>query len=303
MTLDDAIDAYLMHLQVERNLARNTLQGYGRDLGQFAEHVSSGGSPDAEAVCDADITSWLVALLDDGVKPRSLARKLSALRGLYKYLAQNRVVSANPTSRVDIPRFGRRIPRVLSLDDVEALLASPKAGTPEGQRDRAMLELLYATGLRVSELVVLRQRDVDLRAGWTRVDEGKGGKQRIVPIGEVAREVVEAYVGDGRPRLLRKKGGPGSTPTLFVTRRGGGMTRQAFWKNLKRHARNAGLDPAAISPHRLRHSFATHLLERGADLRIVQALLGHADISTTQIYTHVAQERLKRLHEEHHPRA
>lgn len=290
---------------MERNLARNTLQGYGRDLAQFAEFLSSarGADPGVDEVQDSDITSWLVALLDEGLKPRSLARKLSALRGMYKYLAQNKMAATNPTGRVDIPRFGRRIPRVMTLDDVEALLAAPQGTTPEGQRDRAMLELLYATGLRVSELVKLRQREVDLRGGWVRVDEGKGGKQRIVPIGEVAREVVDAYVGDGRPRLLRKKGGPGSTPLLFVTRRGAGMTRQAFWKNLKRYAESAGLDPDSISPHKLRHSFATHLLERGADLRIVQALLGHADISTTQIYTHVAQERLKRLHAEHHPRA
>ncbi len=300
MTLDDAIDAYLAHLKIERNLARNTLSSYGRDLGQFAEEIS--GDRAVDSVRDTDITSWLVTLLDDGLKPRSLARKLSALRGMYKYLFENRMVGADPTERVDIPKFGRRIPKVMGLDDVETLLGAPDRTTPEGQRDFAMLELLYATGLRVSELVSLRLRDVDLSAGWARVDDGKGGKQRIVPIGELAQEAVERYVGDGRARLLRKKGGPGSTPMLFVTRRGGGMTRQAFWKNLKRYAKKSGLNADAISPHKLRHSFATHLLERGADLRIVQALLGHADISTTQIYTHVARERLKTLHSEHHPR-
>lgn len=301
MTLDDAIDAYLVHLKVERNLAANTVASYARDLAQFAS-AASADAVEVDSVSEADVTAWLVKLLDEGQKPRTLARKMSSLRGLYRYLRENRMTTSDPTSRVDAPRFGRRLPRVLALDDVEKLLDAPRPTTPEGQRDRAMLEVLYATGLRVSELVKLRQRDVDLRAGWARVDSGKGGKQRVVPLGEVARDAVEAYVADGRALLLRKKGGPGSTPMLFVTRRGGAMTRQGFWKNLKRHAQDAGLDPEDISPHKLRHSFATHLLERGADLRIVQALLGHSDISTTQIYTHVAQERLKRIHAEHHPR-
>lgn len=304
MTLDDAIDAYLAHLKIERNLARNTLQSYGRDLGQFAEHIAR-ARPETgvDEVLDSDVTSWLVALLDEKLKPRSLARKLSALRGMYRYLCQNKMAAKNPTTRVDIPRFGRRIPKVLGLDDVEKLLAAPSGASPEQQRDRAMLELLYATGLRVSELIALGQRDVDLRGGWVRVDDGKGGKQRVVPIGEVARDAVETYIGDGRPRLLRKKGGPGATPVLFVTRRGAGMTRQAFWKNLKHHAQAAGLNPDFISPHKLRHSFATHLLERGADLRIVQALLGHSDISTTQIYTHLDFQHLANVYDKAHPRA
>jgi integrase/recombinase XerD len=304
MTLDDAIESYLAHLKIERNLARNTLQAYGRDLGQFAEFLAGGEDADPPplgAVADADVTAWLVDQLEQGLKPRSVSRKLSALRGMYKYLCASKMASKDPTARVDMPKYGRRIPQVLSLDEVEQLLEAPSAERPEGQRDRAMIELLYATGLRVSELVGLHVRDVDLRAGWARVDEGKGGKQRVVPIGDIARDSVDAYLQDGRVRMLRKKGGPGCTPMLFVTRRGGGMTRQAFWKNLKKYAKKADITKN-ISPHKLRHSFATHLLERGADLRIVQALLGHSDISTTQIYTHVAQERLRQLHSEHHPR-
>lgn len=303
MVLDSAIEAYLAHLKIERNLAANTVESYARDLSLFSEHLQGEeGEVDIDAIAAADLTGWLVAELERGLKPRSLARRLSALRGMYKYLLANRYTSADPTANVDIPRYGRRVPRVLSLDDVEELLEAPDRTTPEGQRDHAMIELLYATGLRVSELCDLCVRDVDLRAGWTRVDSGKGGKQRVVPIGDMARDAVEAYLGDGRARLLRKKGGPGSTPTLFVSRRGHGLTRQAFWKNLKRYAQQADID-ADISPHKLRHSFATHLLERGADLRIVQALLGHSDISTTQIYTHIAQARLRLLHAEHHPRA
>lgn len=265
----------------------------------FAEHRDGGA---VEAVEPSDITAWLVSELERGLKPRSLARRLSALRGLYKYLVTNRYVSDDPTANVDLPKYGRRVPKILSLDEVEELIAAPDRTTPEGQRDHAMIELIYATGLRVSELVALNVRDCDLRAGWVRVDSGKGGKQRVVPIGDLARDAVEAYISDGRARLLRKKGGPGCTPTLFVSRRGHGLTRQAFWKNLKRYAKLADIE-TEISPHKLRHSFATHLLERGADLRIVQALLGHSDVSTTQIYTHVAQERLRILHSEHHPRA
>lgn len=303
MTLDHAIETYLAHLKIERNLAKNTLQSYARDLGQFAEFLTGDGeSPGVESVRDSDITAFLVEELGRGLKPRTVTRKLSALRGLYKYLCANRYASQNPTSRVDMPRYGRRIPKVVSLDEVEALLAAPSAESPEGQRDRSMIELLYATGLRVTELISLHLRDVDLRAGWVRVDSGKGGKQRVVPIGDPARDSIDSYVADGRARLLKNKGGPGSTPMLFVTRRGGGMTRQAFWKNLKKYAEEAEVK-GDISPHKLRHSFATHLLERGADLRIVQALLGHSDISTTQIYTHVAQERLRTLHAEHHPRS
>lgn len=309
MDLDEAIDSFTFYLKVERNLSKNTLDAYSRDLRQFSEFCAHRGAADAEeappvaieAVRSYEISAFMGALLEDGCKTRSVARKLSAIRGLFKHLRRMEIIAQNPAAKVDMPQFGRRVPRVLTLDEVEQLLATPNRLTPEGDRDFAMLHTLYATGLRVSELCGLIQREVDLRAGYLRVI-GKGNKQRIVPLGEVAIEALEAYVEHTRPKLLANHGGPGSSPHLFVTRRGGPMTRQGFWKNLKKYALEAGID-TPINPHKLRHSFATHLLERGADLRIVQTLLGHSDINTTQIYTHVAQERLKKLFDEHHPRA
>jgi integrase/recombinase XerD len=223
------------------------------------------------------------------------------VRGMFKHLRVDEVVDKDPSTKVDMPKYGKRVPRVLSFDEVECVLDAPDRSKAEGMRDWAMLHVLYATGLRVTELCELSQREIDLRAGYVRV-VGKGNKQRIVPLGEVAVEAVEAYLEQTRGRLLANCGGPGSTPDLFVTRRGSSMTRQAFWKNIKKYARRADIDKP-ISPHKLRHSFATHLLERGADLRIVQTLLGHANIDTTQIYTHVAQARLKKMYDEHHPRA
>lgn len=302
MKLDDAIDAYLAHLKIERNLAANTLESYGRDLSQFAEHCLElhGASPAVDAIEDTDVSGFMLEQLDAGAKSRTISRKLSSMRGLFKFLRRQDSVSTDPTAHVDMPKYGRRVPKVIGLDEVEALLDAPDRLTQEGLRDWAMLELIYATGLRVSELVGLRQREVDLEGGYVRV-VGKGGKQRIVPLGEFANDALQQYLAHARGKLLAKHGGPGSTPFLFVTRRGGAMTRQAFWKNLKRYALTAGINPE-LSPHKLRHSFATHLLERGADLRILQSLLGHADISTTQIYTHVARERLKQIHTEHHPR-
>jgi integrase/recombinase XerD len=210
-------------------------------------------------------------------------------------------LTSNPTATIDIPRAGRKIPRFLSFDEVDRLLAAPDPLSPEGSRDRAMLEILYAAGLRVSELVNLPMTGIDMTVGFVRVT-GKGDKTRLVPVGEVARDAIASYLAAPRGALLRAVGGPSMSDALFVTRRGGAMTRQAFWKNIKRYALRADIDKD-ISPHVIRHSFATHLLERGANLRVVQTLLGHADISTTQIYTHVTRERLKVVHRSHHPRA
>ncbi len=304
MQIDQAIDAYLTHLKVERNLSENTLTAYGTDLSQFAEFFDDEDSPclpEIEAVDDTDVSTFLIELTDSGISSRTIARKLSTLKGMFKFLRRHHRLEQDPTSRVDAPGFGKRLPVVLDLDEVEVLLSAPDRSSPEGLRDWAMLEVLYATGLRVSELVNLLQREVDLSAGFVRV-VGKGDKQRIVPLGEVAIDAVEEYIEQARGVLLHNKGGPGASPALFVTRRGGPMTRQGFWKNIKRYATESGIDKS-ISPHKLRHSFATHLLERGADLRAVQQLLGHADIDTTQIYTHVARQRLKALHDLHHPRA
>ncbi|QDG49920.1 site-specific tyrosine recombinase XerD [Persicimonas caeni] len=302
MDLDQAIDAFAFHLKVERNLSENTIDAYTRDLRQFAEHCAEDDKiTDVRQIDAMQISGFMGALLDEGLKTRTVARKLSSVRGLFKFLRIDEVIDKDPSAKVDMPKYGRRVPRVLSFDEVETLLATPDRTVPEGHRDWAMLHVLYATGLRVTELCELLQREVDLRAGYVRVI-GKGNKQRIVPLGEVALDAVSDYLEQTRGRLLANCGGPGSTPYLFVTRRGSSMTRQAFWKNIKKYARRADIDKP-ISPHKLRHSFATHLLERGADLRIVQTLLGHANIDTTQIYTHVAQARLKKMYDEHHPRA
>ncbi len=302
MKLDTAIDAFVLHLRLERNLADNTVKSYSRDLAQFAQFLSDDdSSPMIGTISQEDVTEFMLDALESGLKTRSLARKMSSIKGLFKYLRTENVLTVDPTANVDTPKYGKRVPDVLNSDEVESLLNAPDRLTHEGLRDAAMLELLYATGLRVSELVNIHQREVDLRAGYVRVT-GKGGKQRIVPMGEHAVDMIESYLQTARGALLAKHGGPGGTPYLFVTRRGSCMTRQGFWKNLKRYVEKCDIKKE-VSPHKLRHSFATHLLENGADLRIVQTLLGHSDIGTTQIYTHVAQQRLKRMHEEFHPRS
>lgn len=304
MDLDDAVDAYLTHLKIERNLSENTRNAYATDLRQFTTHcqtVFDDAIPQIDAVEDHHISGFLAHLSKKGISARTVARKLSTLSGFFRFLRTHHDLEVDPTARVDAPRFGTTLPKVLELDEVEALLEAPDLSSPEGLRDWAMFEVLYATGLRVSELISLLQKEVDLNAGYVRV-VGKGNKQRVVPLGEVAIDAVEEYLQHARGPLLKSAGGPGASPALFVTRRGGPMTRQAFWKNTKRYAEVAGIDKP-ISPHKLRHSFATHLLERGADLRAVQSLLGHADINTTQIYTQLARARLKELHDSHHPRA
>jgi integrase/recombinase XerD len=231
-----------------------------------------------------------------GARPRTTARLLSSLRRFYGYWVREEQLKSDPTVLIDSPKIGRPLPKSLTEDQVENLLLSPDDTTLHGLRDRAMLETLYATGLRVSELVGLTLSQVSLTQGVVRVI-GKGGKERLVPMGEEAISWISRYLAEGRSRLLRRH----STDAVFITARGGPMTRQAFWHNLKRHARVGGIQ-TVLSPHTLRHAFATHLLNHGADLRVVQMLLGHADLSTTQIYTHVAQARLKTLHQQHHPR-
>ncbi len=303
MLLDDAIDSYISHLKIERNLSSNTLDAYSRDLRQFLEELKAvfDDVKKVDEVQDHHISAFVSALSKKGLASRSIARKVSAIKGLYKFLRRLEITERDPTDPVDPPKFGQKIPIVYNETQIVDLLNSPPIITPEGLRDRAMLELMYASGLRVTELVTLRQRSLDLRSGICRV-LGKGDKQRMVPIGEEALSAIETYLESGRGILLKKKGGPGCTPFLFVTRRGGPMTRQGFWKIVKKYAKHAGINED-LSPHKLRHSFATHLLTHGADLRIVQALLGHSDISTTQIYTHVAKAHLKKMHEQFHPRS
>jgi integrase/recombinase XerD len=293
--VDPLIEQFLDSLWLERGASRLTLAAYRADLTGFAAHLAARGVTLSDAG-RADLLAYLAAPQQAHLAPRSLARRLSALRGFYRYLVREGLAQADPTARIDSPRLGRPLPKTLSETDVERLLAAPVGATPEALRDAAMLELLYASGLRVSELVGLRMAQVDLNRGVL-VVLGKGSRERLVPVGEAALARIETYLSNARGALLAGQ----ISDALFVTRRGGGMTRQAFWHRLRAHARTAGFERLP-SPHTLRHAFATHLLNHGADLRAVQMLLGHADLSTTQIYTHVARERLKALHARHHPR-
>ena len=284
------MDAFCDALWLEDGLARNTLESYRRDLAQLAAHLKGRALAEAR---EADLYAFLAARRG---RSSSAARMLSTLKRFYRHCLRERRIGADPTLKLDPPKRAPRFPKSLSEADVEALLAAPEAATPLGLRDRAMLEVLYASGLRVSELVGLKTYEASLDAGVVRV-LGKGSKERLVPLGEEAVAWVQRYLRESRPALMKKK----QSDALFVTGRGAGMTRQAFWHLIKRYGRRA-IPAKLLSPHVLRHAFATHLINHGADLRVVQMLLGHADISTTQIYTHVARERLKALHARHHPR-
>jgi integrase/recombinase XerD len=291
----DLIDRFSDLLWLERGLARNTLAAYQSDLRLVAQWLAARGGRLATAA-RADLLEYLASLSREGRKPRSAARLLSTLRQFYRLAAREGWVAADPTAQIESPRLGRPLPKTLTEAEVEALLRAPVVDTAEGFRDRAMLEVLYATGLRVSELVGLGPEQVSIAQGLVRV-VGKGEKERLVPLGEEAIRWLRDFVAGPRSELLR--GQP--CDALFPTRRGGGMTRQAFWYRIKHHARVAGIRKG-LSPHTLRHAFATHLINHGANLRVVQVLLGHSDLSTTQIYTYVARERLKDLHARHHPR-
>ena len=288
------IDTFADALWLEHGLARNTLAAYRSDLAQFRAWLAGQGL-DLLTVGEAEIRAYLAAR-HPGSKATSSNRRLTVLRRFYRWALRERRIAHDPCVNVDMAKQAPRFPQTLSEAQVEALLAAPEIATPLGLRDRAMLEVLYATGLRVSELVALRVFEVGMSEGVVRV-MGKGSKERLVPLGEVALDWVRRYLGQARPAILDGQ----LTDALFVTARGAGMTRQMFWTLIKRHARAAQI-AVPISPHTLRHAFATHLLNHGADLRVVQLLLGHADIGTTQIYTHVARERLKQLHARHHPR-
>lgn len=290
------LDLFLNYLTVEKGLSKNTLESYARDLSRYFDFLEKQGKTAPEAVTSLDVASFLAALKDVGLKPRSRARALSAVRMFHRFLVLEQFAQENPTSVIEAPKFLQKLPSFLSFREVEALLAAPVGNEPQELRDRAMLELLYATGLRVSELVGLRVRDVNINAGYL-LAFGKGSKERLVPLGESAGRAVAEYLSFGREKLRRER----DTEALFLSRLGEGMTRQAFWNIIKKRARQAGIR-TTISPHTLRHSFATHLLENGADLRSVQIMLGHADLATTQIYTHITRERLRRIHEKFHPR-
>ena len=299
MELSAAIAGFLTHVQVEKGLASNTLSAYRADLAKF-EAFAKKRKVALEAITQDHLVDFLAGLYRQKLESKTVARHLVSLRNFFRYAQMQEFVPDDPTAHLESPKIRRSLPGYLRLEDVEKLLEQPDQKTALGLRDRAMLEVLYSTGLRVSELTSLRVTDLDTKVGCVRCI-GKGDKERIVPVGRKALGIVERYLRDGRPELTKPvKGGAGAY--LFVNRRGGRISRVGVWKILSAYGRRAGLRQA-LTPHMLRHSFATHLLERGADLRSVQLMLGHSDISTTQIYTHVVEERLKQIYRAHHPRA
>ena len=294
-TEQQRIEAFTDALWMESGLSVHTLNAYASDLSRFSAWLSLQAS-DLQACQRTQVLAFLANRVQQGMKPRSTARLLSSLRRYYQYALREGQIQADPTADIESPKLGRPLPKMLSEQDVEHLLAAPQLDTDVGLRDKAMLEVLYATGLRVSELVGMTVDQCNTRQGVVRIT-GKGGKERLVPLGEFALEWLGKYMLQARPSLLDNR----VATALFVTRRGKGMTRQAFWYRIKHYARLSG-QVNDLSPHSLRHAFATHLINHGADLRVVQMLLGHSDLSTTQIYTHVARERMKSLHSQHHPR-
>ena len=293
---DALIDRFLNYLLVEKGLAQKTLEAYSRDIIRYRHFLAENKSTAFSEEDAPLILKHLILLREAGLGPRSRARHLVAIRGLYRFLVQEKILQNDPARLIDLPKSALKLPNVLSKEEIGLLLEAPDTDKPIGMRDAAMLELLYAAGLRVSELINLKLQDINLEAGFVRIF-GKGSKERIVPIGVHARKKVNAYLKTVRSRRLRQT----SSPYLFIARADKPMTRQGFWKLLRRYAMQAGLK-TKITPHSLRHSFASHLLEGGADLRAVQIMLGHVDISTTQIYTHVTRDHLKKLHQKFHPR-
>ena len=293
--MQDSIDAYLQFIAVEKGSSLNTLEAYGRDLLRYAQFLSRSGVKDAKTARPEHATAFLWELRAEGLSANSINRCLAAVRGFYKYLVREGRIGESPVAEVGLSKTWTKLPGALSRAEMDRLLAAPRADGTIGARDKAMLELLYATGIRVSELIALTLNDVNWHVGYLTA-MGKGRKERIVPIGRAAIRSLKNYVEGARLQLEKKQ-----SPFLFLNRAGEGLTRQGFWKIVKRHARTAGLE-SKVHPHTFRHSFATHLLEGGADLRSGQIMLGHADISTTQIYTHVTRSRLKEIHKKYHPR-
>jgi integrase/recombinase XerD len=292
---EQLLESFLDAIWAERGLSGNTLKSYRYDLLQLASHLEKNGASLLHANRQ-DLLHFLATQVQNGRSPRSLSRYLSGFRQFYQWLLREGRIQKDPSALIESPKLGRGLPKALSEQQVEALLEAPDVDTPLGLRDRTMLELMYAAGLRVSELINLEAINLGVSQGVIRVT-GKGGKERLVPLGEEAISWIQGYLKESRPALMRG----GDCPLVFVTARKAGMTRQAFWYAIRKYAAIAGISQA-VSPHMLRHSFATHLLNHGADLRVVQLLLGHSDLSTTQIYTHLAREGLKQLHSEHHPR-
>jgi integrase/recombinase XerD len=297
--MQDAVADYLHFLQVERQLSVNTLTSYERDLKVYIKDLAKVQQiTSLDKVERIHILSHLQSLKSGGKSSRTLARHISSIRSFHQFLLRERVSNTDPTVHLEMPQMDRTLPKILSIEEVEVLLATPTAMKPQGLRDRAMLEILYATGMRISECISLNMEDLHLTMGFVRCF-GKGGKERIIPLGRTALSACEEYLREGRPKLIKPET---RTDSIFVNQRGKGLTRQGVWKLMKGYAAKAGIQNE-ITPHTLRHSFATHLIENGADLRAVQEMLGHADISTTQIYTHVSKTRLKDVYKQFHPRA
>jgi integrase/recombinase XerD len=296
LKLDQLSDRYTNHLIVEKGLAAKTIEAYASDIAAFLDFLKSQEIATIRQTDTATILKYIIDMRKTGRSARTRARHLVTLRGFYQYLHQTGVIDTNPAKMIDLPKSGLMLPEVLNVDQVTRLLATPDLRSPIGMRDAAMLEMIYAAGLRVTELIQLKIAAVNLEAGFVRV-LGKGDKERVVPIGRKAMAAIQTYLAQGRPLQLKKE----SSPYLFVGRAGRPITRQAFWKLLRAYAVKAGIKQR-VTPHSLRHSFASHLLEGGADLRAVQVMLGHVDIATTQIYTHVARKRLIELHRKFHPR-
>src|SRR4030042_1866628 len=294
--MEQWLDQFLHYLIVEKGLSKNTIEAYSHGLSRFLNHLREKGVQEIRNVDKFHIRGFLLALKKKNLAPKSIARNLVAIRTFFRFLVQEGILEANPAEELESPKVAKTLPEILTLKEIEQILEQPNLQTPLGTRDRAMLEMLYATGMRVSELTQLPIHQVNLEGGYVLL-YGKGSKERIVPLGSEAMKWVTVYLKTARGILSKGK----ENPSLFINRSGKGMSRQSFWKNLKDYARRAGLRKRT-TPHLLRHSFASHLLERGADLRSVQMMLGHADISTTQIYTHVTGERLKKIHQRYHPR-
>lgn len=297
MTLDDAIDDYLVHVKVERGLAANTVTAYAHDLSQLAAFLQARGVETPAQATRPDLLAFSSSLAREGLTNRSQARRLVAVRGLFRYLRREGLIEVNPTDGIDLPRNVRKLPELLSAAEVVALIGAPGVDTAFGLRDTAILEAMYATGCRVSEILDLKLEHLYLDQNLARL-HGKGGKHRMVPLGEPAVDVLAAWLAQGRPAMVHDP----RVPHVFVNRNGRRLSRQGWFQRLRKHAVEAGIT-RPISPHKLRHSFATHLIEGGADLRTVQVLLGHADIATTQIYTHVTRRHVREAYDRHHPRS
>ena len=294
--MNQRLDQFLHYLIVEKGLSRNTLEAYGHNLNRFLSHLQTKGIQKIEEVGKLDVKAFLLSLKKQGLSTKTVVRNLVALRTFFKFLNQEGILDANPVEEIESPTVEKTLPEILSLKEVEEILEQPDCQTPLGVRDRAMLELLYATGMRVSELTRLPMNQINLEGGYVLL-YGKGSKERLVPLGRESTQWVTQYLKTARGKLAKGK----ESPFLFINRSGKPMSRQRFWKNLKTYGLRAGIRKR-ITPHLFRHSFASHLLERGADLRSVQMMLGHVDISTTQIYTHVTGERLRKVHQRFHPR-